>query len=85
LQEKNHLNPQNGLCLNCLHHKAFDAGYFTILEDYSIKTSAYLEDFSNSERLDFLKKFDGKYINSPLRFVPKSEFLAFYRETVFKG
>jgi putative restriction endonuclease len=85
---KNHaehrLNPQNGLCLNRLHHKAFDEGYFTILEDYSIKTSKYLDDFGNSEGLDFLKKFEGKCINSPSRFVPKKEFLAFHRETIFK-
>jgi putative restriction endonuclease len=78
------LNPQNGLCLNRLHHRAFDEGYFTILEDYSIKISKYLADFGNSEGLNFLKKFEGKCINSPSRFVPKSEFLEFHRDIVFK-
>jgi putative restriction endonuclease len=31
---KNRLNPQNGLCLNALHDKAFDAGLLTIDESY---------------------------------------------------
>lgn len=42
--EKNRLNPMNGLCLNALHDKAFDAGLITIsAEDYSIKISSKLK------------------------------------------
>lgn len=80
----NRLNPQNGLCLNRLHHKAFDHGYFTIMDDFSIKISRHLEEFNDSEGLDFLKSFNGKCINSPNRFLPKQEFLEFHRSNVFK-
>jgi len=29
--EKNRLNPRNGLCLNAMHDRAFDKGYITII------------------------------------------------------
>src|SRR3989338_7210594 len=37
--EKNRLNPENGLCLNSFHDKAFDKGLITIDADYKIKIS----------------------------------------------
>jgi putative restriction endonuclease len=42
--EKNRLNPMNGLCLNVLHDRAFDAGLITIsAEDYKFKVSSRLK------------------------------------------
>lgn len=38
--EKNRLNPMNGLLLNALHDKAFENGLITIAEDYTIKISS---------------------------------------------
>ena len=37
--ETEQTNPTNGLCLNVLHHKAFDEGFFTIDTDYKIVIS----------------------------------------------
>src|SRR3989338_6080158 len=37
--EKNRLNPENGLCLNSFHDRAFDKGLITIDTDYKIKIS----------------------------------------------
>ena len=34
--EKNRLNPQNGLCLNTLHDKAFDRGFITFDDNYNL-------------------------------------------------
>lgn len=82
--KENRLNPQNGLCLNRLHHKAFDEGFFTIMNDFSIKTSKYLNDFNHSDGLNFLKQIEGKCINAPSRFLPKQAFLEFHREYIFK-
>lgn len=39
IDEKNRMNPSNGLSLNALHDKAFEHGYFTIIPDYLIKVS----------------------------------------------
>jgi len=36
LDEKNRLNPRNGLALNSLHDKAFEEGLMTITPDYQI-------------------------------------------------
>jgi len=36
---RNRANPRNGLCLNPLHHRAFDLGLFTIDEDHCLVVS----------------------------------------------
>lgn len=42
MDEKNRLNPQNGIALNALHDKAFEAGLITITPDLKIKISPVL-------------------------------------------
>ncbi len=49
--EKNRLNPQNGLCLNLLHDKAFDRGLITINENYMIKLSKVVTDYKENEAI----------------------------------
>ena len=80
---KNRINPQNGLCLNRLHRKAFDEGYFTIMNDFSIQVSKYLDDFEDSMGLDFLKSQNEKTIKTPIQFMPKVEFLTYHQEHIF--
>ena len=73
--EKNRLNPMNGLCLNALHDKAFDAGLITInAEDYKIKISSKLKKKNVSEIINsnFIK-LDGKLIQLPDKFLPSKE------------
>jgi putative restriction endonuclease len=70
--EKNRLNPMNGLCLNALHDRAFDKGLITIsAEDYSIKISPKLKKKNIVESIgwNFLK-LEGKKINLPHKFLP---------------
>lgn len=38
------LDPRNGLCMNALHHQAFDDGLFTIDEHCKVELSPHLED-----------------------------------------
>lgn len=46
--DKNRLNPMNGLCLNALHDKAFDSGLITIRpDDYTILLSSELKQKKN--------------------------------------
>jgi predicted restriction endonuclease len=80
--EKNRLNPMNGLCLNALHDKAFDCGLITIsAEDYSIKISSKLKkkDATESIKENFLK-LEGNTMILPDKFLPSKEFLKVHNE-----
>ncbi|ELA08814.1 restriction endonuclease [Moraxella macacae 0408225] len=84
--ESNRLNPENGLCLNNLHDKAFDRGLITVDFDYTIKVSSYLQDLQSDESLHkFFFDFDKKPIILPKRFLPNKEFLDYHHRYIFKG
>lgn len=42
IDERNRLNPQNGIAINALHDKAFETGLMTITPDFKIKISPTL-------------------------------------------
>lgn len=70
--------PNNGLALSRDIHWAFDKGFFTINDDYTIKV--------HEELLDtYLGEFEGKKINLPENpfFVPNKESLRYHRENIF--
>lgn len=82
---ENRTNPQNGLCLNALHDKAFDKGYMTVMTDYKVKISNHLDAFQTQENIEnFFLKYNGFPINLPEKFLPKKEFLEYHYEEVFK-
>lgn len=84
--EKNRLNPENGICLNNLHDKAFDRGLITIDTDYKIQVSKNLKDLEPNETMQkFFLDYDGKEIILPKRFLPNREFLDFHNREIFKG
>ncbi len=58
-------NPQNGLCLNALHDKAFDKGLITVNSDYTVRTSKILKQSSNQVIKDFFIKYEGNKIEIP--------------------
>lgn len=81
---ENRTNPQNGLCLNALHDKAFDKGFITVTTDYKVKTSRHFEKFKVQTNIEELfLKYDGISITLPERFFPKKEFLDYHYEKVF--
>jgi predicted restriction endonuclease len=83
--EKNRLNPRNGLCLNVLHDKAFDTGIITVSSDMKIKVSQkYMEIMDDFFNLSLLS-FDGVPIFQPEKFLPRAEFLEFHRNNIFEG
>lgn len=80
--EKNRLNPINGLCLNALHDRAFDKGLITIsAEDYTIKVSSKLKkkDIAESIEQNFIN-LEGGIILLPDKFRPSKEFLKIHNE-----
>lgn len=84
--EKNRLNPENGLCLNYLHDKAFDRGLITVDFDYRIKVSKYLQEFENNPSIQkFFLDYDEKPMMLPNRFLPNRDFLDYHNQQIFKG
>lgn len=79
-------NPRNGLCLNALHDKAFDAGLITIDENYRIVVSKIIKDSDfASQSSDFFLPFEGKQIELPSKFTPDLDFIRYHNVNIFKG
>ena len=85
VDEKNRLNPSNGLCLSALHDKAFDQGIMTIADDMTVSVSrskaSDKDHFFNSAIL----AYDGKPIFLPEKFYPNTEFLSYHRQHIFES
>lgn len=80
-------NPNNGLCLNALHDKAFDQGYITITTDYRIIVSDVLkkEKHLDETTQSWICSFDKKKIILPHRNLPNHEFIEYHNDVIFKG
>ena len=84
VDQQNRVNPQNGLCLNALHDKAFDNGLLTITPDFKVKLSQKIMNLPNdSSNVDLLKKYNGKSIRLPTRFNPDPSFLTRHNNEFF--
>jgi len=82
--EKNRLNPENGLCLNSIHDKAFDGGFITITTGYKVKLSKALLDFQKEDAVRiFFKNFENSKITMPERYFPNKKFLEYHHQNIF--
>ncbi|MCE3296386.1 MAG: restriction endonuclease [Crocinitomicaceae bacterium] len=84
IDEKNRLNPQNGIAINALHDKAFENGLLTITPDYKIKISSILLKKKTQLVQDYFLKYNDQEIILPSRFLPNTEFLKYHNEVRFK-
>jgi len=77
IDEKNRLNPMNGLCLNALHDRAFDKYLITIdADDYTLKVSSKLKKKNIPESIEYnFLKFENLPIHLPDKFLPAKELL----------
>lgn len=74
--EKNRLNPRNGLCLNPLHDRAFDRHLMWIEEGFVIRFSPELQKMTaQSESVNWLTSFAGSQLLLPTKFAPDPKFL----------
>lgn len=77
-------NPQNGLCLNVLFHKAYDENLIGISPDYEIIVSEkFFGEKINSTDIQFrnyIKEINGRKIMLPKRFYPDRDLLAMHYE-----
>ena len=85
IDKKNRLNPQNGIAINSLHDKAFEAGLITITPDYKVKISNSLKKQSESQVLqDYFFRYENQSIILPSRLLPDKKFLQYHNEQRFK-
>ena len=80
--ETNRTNPQNGLCLNVLFHKAYDDNLIGISPDYEIFVSeeffgAKLKEVDDSIK-EYLKGINNRKLIMPKRFLPDRDLLAIH-------
>lgn len=80
---KNGMNPRNGVCLNVLHHRAFDIGLITITADHKVRVSQRVKATADETGSFLLWKYDGLNIRLPDRFAPEPAFLTYHNENVF--
>ena len=85
IDEKNRLNPRNGIAINALHDKAFESGYITITPDYTIQVSTSILKSKNPQIIEYFTKYDNKQIILPSRFLPEIEFLKFHNNERFRA
>lgn len=85
IDEKNRMNPRNGIAINALHDKAFELGYITITPDYSIRVSTSILKSKNPIINEYFEKYDNKQIILPSRFLPDIEFLNYHNNERFRA
>ena len=85
-EDRERLNPSNGLCLNALHDRAFDRGLITIRPSGIIAVSEQLREKAETcKESAFVVGRDGGEIRMPDKFKPTAEFLEWHGENIFVG
>ena len=80
----NRMNPQNGLCLNALHDKAFDIGLITVTEDFRVAVSDHIRSLPPAISKMIVEYHDTE-LTLPRRFIPDQSFLDYHRSNVYRG
>lgn len=83
--EKERLNPENGICLSALYDRAFDKGLIGFNQKYEIQLSNDLN--KKNKEIYFGTYFSflqGKKINLPAKYLPKKEFIEFHYDVIFQ-
>lgn len=82
--EKERLNPENGICLSALYDKAFDKGLIGINQNYQIMLSSAIK--KKKETYFYKNHFESienQKIADAIKYLPRKEFLEYHLDTVF--
>ena len=83
--EKERLNPENGICLSPLYDKAYDKGYIGINEKFELLVSSDLKRKQKKEYyLNHFSQLIGRKIYLPKKYYPKKDFLTFHLDVIFR-
>jgi len=86
INERNRLNPHNGLCLSVLFDKVFDLGLITITKNYEVLVSDELvKNATDHFSISNIHSINGKRIVLPEKFMPEQTFLEYHNEMIFNG
>jgi putative restriction endonuclease len=83
VDRKNRMNPSNGLCLNALHDRAFDAGLITITTDLRLKLSSEIKEKDQGNPASMFTPYDNRNIQPPQKFFPALELLEYHNKHIF--
>lgn len=79
--KENRMNPENGLCLSGTYDIAFDQHLISFDEDYKMIVGKEIRDhFTNAITSEYFKKYEGKKIALPSKFLPSQILLQAHRE-----
>ncbi|WP_341226142.1 HNH endonuclease signature motif containing protein [uncultured Arcticibacterium sp.] len=82
--EKERLNPENGLCLSATFDKAFDRGFIGIDSDLTIIFSPKLKEFSKKNFFnETFEKHEGHQLAIPSKYPPNQEFIKYHLDHIF--
>jgi putative restriction endonuclease len=81
LDPANRMNPRNGLCLCCLHDRAFDKGVLHIGQDYVVRITAKVQKWRTIEVVQqALLRHEGQNLHLPDRWLPDKALLSRHAE-----
>ena len=79
--EKNRLNPENGLCLSATYDAAFDRHLISFDEDYRMIVSKQIKAFyANDAAKAYFINREGEKMQLPVKFLPSQKLLQKHRE-----
>lgn len=84
----NRLNPTNGILINALHDKAFEAGLITIDKtNYTIKISSEITQSKDGQLKPFFLPYQNQkiYLPKQYKYLPGKAFLEYHNDVRFKN
>lgn len=84
--EKERLNPENGICLSSLYDKAFDIGLISFSDDRKVLLSTKLKtNIGKAYYFAYFAPIENKELIEPVKYNIKASFLEWHRDCIFKG
>ncbi len=82
--EKERLNPENGICLSALYDRAFDKGYLGFTDNYKVLLSNTLKENSPKEYYSkYFAPIENTILVVPNKYHPSKLFLEYHRDEIF--
>ncbi|AXG73864.1 HNH endonuclease [Flavobacterium arcticum] len=82
--EKERLNPENGICLSALYDRSFDKGYLSFSDNYKVLLSSKLKEKSNTEYYSkYFASIENTTLIKPIKYYPSKLFLEYHRDEIF--
>lgn len=83
--EKERLNPENGICFSSMYDKAFDKGLIGLNTSYLVIISNKLKkNIGKQYYLQYFSHLENKPIVLPPKYYPKKDFIEFHLDTIFQ-